>query len=136
MIERGILRRSSMVFRVVHPHAAGIDVGHDAHYVAVPPESCAPGESGVCRFGAFTADLSALGDWLKAHQIDTVALESTGVYWIPLFKVLESRGFQVCLVDTRRVKSVPGRKTDVKDSQWLQQLHACGLLQRSLSSRR
>ena len=123
------MRRSSTVFRVVHPHAAGIDVGHDAHYVAVPPESCAQGESCVCRFGAFTADLYALADWLKAHQVETVALESTGVHWIPLFEVLESRGFQVCLVDTRRVKSVPGRKTDVKDSQWLQQLHACGLLQ-------
>lgn len=120
---------SSTGFRIVHPHAAGIDVGNGVHYVAVPPESCAEGEWCVRRFETFTDDLYAIADWLKAHQVDTVALESTGVYWIPLFEILESRGFQVCLVDTRRLKSVPGRKTDVKDAQWLQQLHTCGLLQ-------
>ena len=117
------------VFRSVHPHAAGIDIGNGAHFVAVPPESCAAGESCVRRFDTFTSDLYAIADWLKKHGVDTVALESTGVYWIPLFEVLESRGFKVCLVDTRRLKSVPGRKSDVKDCQWLQQLHTFGLLQ-------
>jgi len=81
------------------------------------------------RFETFTQDLYAIADWLQEHSITTVALESTGVYWIPLFEVLEARGFVVCLVDTRRLKSVPGRKSDVKDCQWLQQLHTFGLLQ-------
>jgi transposase len=116
------------VFRLIHPHAAGIDIGNGAHFVAVPPESCAAGESCVRKFDTFTGELYAIADWLTAHAVDTVALESTGVYWIPLFEVLESRGFKVCLVDTRRLKSVPGRKSDVKDCQWLQQLHTFGLL--------
>ena len=117
------------VFGLIHPHAAGIDIGNGAHFVAVPPESCATGESCVREFDTFTCELYAIADWLTAHAVDTVALESTGVYWIPLFEVLESRGFKVCLVDTRRLKSVPGRKSDVKDCQWLQQLHTFGLLQ-------
>jgi transposase len=124
----GTSRSPELSFRIMHPHAAGVDIGNTAHYAAVPPESCREGESCVRRFETFTADLHLLADWLKEHQVDTVALESTGVYWIPLFEVLESRGFQVCLVDARRSKSLPGRKTDVKDCQWLQQLHTCGLL--------
>lgn len=124
----GASRPPESMFRIMHPHAAGIDVGNAAHYVAVPPESCREGESCVRRFDTFTADLYVLAEWLKNHQVDTVALESTGVYWIPLFEVLESQGFQVCLVDARRSKSLPGRKSDVKDCQWLQQLHTCGLL--------
>lgn len=116
-------------FPLIHPHAAGIDVGNSAHFVAVPPESCVAGGSNVRRFDTFTVDLYGIADWLQQHQVTTVALESTGVYWIPLFEVLESRGLKVCLVDTRRLKSVPGRKTDVKDCQWLQQLHTFGLLQ-------
>jgi transposase len=113
-------------FQAVHPHAAGIDVGNTAHYVAAPPS----GEgSQVRKFGTFTSDLYTIADWLKECGVTTVALESTGVYWIPLFEVLEARGFEVCLVDTRRLKSVPGRKTDVLDCQWLQQLHTFGLLQ-------
>lgn len=116
-------------FVVVHPRAAGIDVGNEAHWVAVPPDSC-PGSGGptVRKFGTFTADLQAIADWLIACGVTTVALESTGVYWIPLFEVLESRGLKVCLVDTRRLKSVPGRKSDCLDCQWLQQLHTFGLL--------
>lgn len=121
-------RSTELSFSIMHPHAAGVDIGNGAHYAAVPPESCQEGESCVRRFETFTADLYLLADWLKSHQVQTVALESTGVYWIPLFEVLESRGFEVCLVDARRSKSMPGRKTDVKDCQWLQQLHTCGLL--------
>jgi transposase len=121
-------RSSASSFRVVHPHAAGIDIGNSFHYVAVPPESCVGGELAVRQFETFTADLHALADWLKIHEVDTVVLESTGVYWIPVFELLESRGFKVCLVDARLSKSLPGRKTDVQDCQWLQQLHTFGLL--------
>lgn len=109
----------------VHLHAAGIDIGSEFHFVAVPPDR---EEESVRKFGAFTADLEALADWLTRCRIETVAMESTGVYWIPLFELLESRGFQVLLVDPRRLKSVPGRKTDVLDCQWIQQLHTFGLL--------
>ena len=110
---------------MVHPRAAGIDVGNSSHWVAVPPDGPSPT---VRQFGTFTADLHALAQWLMERGVSTVALESTGVYWIALFEVLESHGLEVCLVDTRRLKSVPGRKTDVVDCQWLQQLHTFGLL--------
>jgi transposase len=106
-------------------HAAGIDVGADAHWVAVPRDR---DEQPVQRFGAFTADLYALAEWLRQCQIETVVMESTGVYWIPLFEVLEERGFDVKLVDAHHVRQVPGRKTDVQDCQWLQELHTYGLL--------
>lgn len=109
----------------VHLNAAGIDVGSEFHFVAVPGDR--DGQP-VRRFSAFTADLLALADWLTQCGVETAVLESTGVYWIPLFELLESRGFQVLLVDPRRLKSVPGRKTDVLDCQWLQQLHTFGLL--------
>ena len=109
----------------VHLHAAGIDVGSEFHFVAVPADRV---EVPVRKFGAFTVDLEALADWLTLCGIETVALESTGVYWIALFELLEFRGFQVLLVDPRRLKTVPGRKTDVLDCQWLQQLHTFGLL--------
>ena len=119
-------RPSSGAFEAVNPQAAGIDVGDRVHYVAVPGPSGTPA---VRKFETFTQDLHRIADWLQEHRVTTVALESTGVYWIPLFEVLESRGLTVCLVDTRRLKSVPGRKSDVKDCQWLQQLHTYGLLQ-------
>lgn len=109
----------------VHLNAAGIDVGSEFHFVAVPDDR---DEQPVRRFSAFTVDLIALADWLSKCGIETVVMESTGVYWIPLFELLESRGFEVLLVDPRRLKSVPGRKTDVLDCQWLQQLHTFGLL--------
>lgn len=109
----------------VHLNAAGIDIGSEFHFVAVPADR---DEKPVRRFGAFTVDLIALADWLTQCGIETVVMESTGVYWIPLFELLESRGFEVLLVDPRRLKSVPGRKTDVLDCQWLQQLHTFGLL--------
>src|ERR671923_359910 len=106
-------------------NAAGIDVGATEHWVAVPADRDA---QPVQRFGAFTADLYALAEWLRQCQIDTVVMESTGVYWIALFEVLEERGFDVKLVDPHAVRQVPGRKTAVKDGQWLQELHTYGLL--------
>lgn len=126
----GPSRRTSLPPELQHVNlnAAGIDVGAEAHFVAVSPGRD-PQAQDVREFGAFTADLYALADWLAACGIETVAMESTGVYWIPLFEVLEERGFDVKLVNPRHVKNVPGRKTDVLDCQWLQQLHTYGLLQ-------
>jgi transposase len=110
---------------LVHPDAAGIDVGATEHWVAVPGDDPAV----VRRFGACTADLEALAEWLRANGVTTVALESTGVFWIPLFELLESQGFEVCLVDARQMRRIPGRpKTDRHDAQWLQRLHTYGLL--------
>ncbi len=109
----------------VNLNAAGIDVGGSSHFVAVPVDR---DDQPVREFAAFTADLYRMADWLKKCGIDTVAMESTGVYWIPLFQVLEERGFEVKLVDARQLKRVPGRKSDVLDCQWLQQLHTFGLL--------
>lgn len=110
---------------VVFPNAAGIDVGATSHWGAVPAERDV---EAVREFGAMTDDLHALADWLQACGIDTVALESTGVYWIPLYEVLERRGLTVWLVDARQMKYVPGRKSDVQDCQWLQKLMSLGLL--------
>lgn len=115
-------------FPQINSGAAGIDVGNTQHWVAVPPDR---DTESVRRFDCFTADLHALADWLERCRIKTVAMESTGVYWIALYEILESRGFQVCLVNARQAKNLPGRKTDVKDCQWLQQLHSYGLLTRS-----
>lgn len=109
----------------VFPNAAGIDVGGSSHWVAVPPHRSDPT---VREFGPMTADLNALADWLLACGVDTVALESTGVYWIPVYDVLEQRGLTVWLVDARQMKYVPGRKSDVQDCQWLQKLMSLGLL--------
>ena len=106
-------------------NAAGIDVGATSHYVAIPADRA---EQPVREFEAFTADLYRLADWLAECGVETVVLESTGMYWIPLFGALEERGLEVMLVDPRRIKNVPGRKTDVRDCQWLPQLHTYGLL--------
>lgn len=114
--------------RHVNLHAAGIDIGSTEHWVAAPPGS---DPEPVRSFGAFTADLHALAEWLKTCGVTTVAMESTGVYWIPLFQILETRGFEVLLVNARHVKNVPGRKSDVLDCQWLQELHTYGLLRGS-----
>ena len=111
----------------VNLNAAGVDIGAESHYVAVPAGRDADGQD-VRAFGAFTADLAAVADWLTRCGVETVAMESTGVYWIPLFELLTERGFVVLLVDPRRLKHVPGRKTDVLDCQWIQQLHTFGLL--------
>ncbi|MBI4552123.1 MAG: IS110 family transposase, partial [Candidatus Latescibacteria bacterium] len=109
----------------MNPNAAGIDVGAHESYVAVPPER---NEQPVRSFGCFTEDLHALADWLIACGITSVALESTGVYWVPIFQILETCGVEVFLVNARHIKAVPGRKTDVLDCQWLQELHSFGLL--------
>jgi transposase len=109
----------------ININAAGIDIGSEEHWVAVPEDR---DENPVRRFGCFTSDLHSMADWLKKCGIDTVAMESTGVYWVPLFQILETQGFDVKLVNARHVKNVPGRKTDVLDCQWIQQLHTYGLL--------
>lgn len=110
---------------LTYPNAAGIDIGSASHYVAVPADR---DDEPVREFASFTADLHRLADWLSACGVDTVAMESTGVYWIPLFELLDSRGFNVLLVNARHVKNVTGRKSDVLDCQWLQQLMSYGLL--------
>jgi len=124
--KKGHSRRAhSAQLEQLNLNAAGIDVGADAHWVAVPKDR---DEQPMRCFGAFTADLYALAAWLRQCQIETVVMESTGVYWIALFEVLEERGFDVKLVDPHAVRQVPGRKTDAKDCQWLQELHTYGLL--------
>ena len=112
----------------IEPDAAGIDVGATEIYVAVPPDR---DPNPVRCFSTFTEDLQALAAWLLSCRIRTVAMESTGVYWIPIFQVLETHGLKVCLVNSQHVKHVPGRKSDVSDCQWLQYLHTVGLLRGS-----
>jgi transposase len=119
-------RRRGMV--PVHPHAAAIDIGATLHVAAVGPDR---DPEPVRSFGTFTADLHRLADWLVQCRVTTVAMESTGVYWIPAYEILEQRGLEVVLVNARDAKHVPGRKTDVSDAQWLQRLHEDGLLRGS-----
>jgi len=109
----------------VFPDAAAVDIGASSHWVAVPPRSS---DDPVREFGVMTDDLNAMADWLLACGVDTVVLESTGVYWIPVYELLEQRGLKPWLVDARQVKYVPGRKSDVQDCQWLQKLMSLGLL--------
>lgn len=115
---------------MVHPNAAAIDVGATMHMAAVRADR-AP--EPVRSFGTFTADLHRLVDWFTECGVETVVMESTSVYWIPIFELLDARGLTVFLVNARDAKHVPGRKTDVSDAQWLQRLHSFGLL-RSFSS--
>ncbi len=117
--------KTGAALTITHPNAAGIDIGSASHFVAVPPERT---DESVREFASFTSDLGELADWLTTCGVDTVAMESTGVYWIPLFELLEERGFTVMLVNARHVKNVSGRKSDVLDCQWLQQLMTYGLL--------
>ena len=119
-------RRISAHLERVNLFAAGIDIGSQSHYVAVPAEL---NDEPVREFSCFTGDLNRMADWLVEIGIKTVAMESTGVYWIPAFEILEERGLEVLLVNARHVKNVPGRKSDVQDCQWLQQLHTYGLLE-------
>ena len=118
-------KRLQQHLKQINLYAAGIDIGSREHYVAIPPSL---DEDSVKKFGCFTPDLESMADWLVKIGITTVAMESTGVYWIPTFEILESRGLKVILVNARHVKNVTGRKSDVKDCQWLQQLHTYGLL--------
>jgi len=122
-------KQTVQALKTIQPNAAGIDLGSKEHVVAGPPrEDQTPN---VERFGTTTPELNRLADWLAQEGVETVAMESTGVYWIPLFEILDSRGFEVVLANARQVKNVPGRKTDLLDCQWLQLLHACGLLRGS-----
>jgi transposase len=113
---------------VVHPHAAGIDVGNESHFVAAPPGTDA---EPVREFGSWTADLERMAAWLKSCGIETVAMQSTGVYWFAVYDVLEKHGLKVFLVNASHTKNLPGRKTDVQESQWLMKLHTFGLLRNS-----
>jgi transposase len=113
---------------VMHPDAAGIGVGNSAHYVAVRPDR---DPDSVRRFECFTADLHRLADWLVHCGVTTVAMQSTGVYWIPLYEILDARGLEIYLVNARHTKNLPGRKSDVQESQWLLKLHTYGLLRNS-----
>ena len=113
---------------IVHPDAAGIDVGNESHFVAVPAGRDA---QPVQEFGSWTADLQRMAAWLKACGIRTVAMQSTGVYWIAVQEVLEQAGLKVFLVNARGTKNLPGRKSDVQECQWLMKLHTYGLLANS-----
>ena len=116
------------VWAPVNLHAAGVDIGSREHYACVPPEAT---NRNVRQFGTFTADLEAMADWFQECGVTSVAMEATGVYWIPLFQILERRGLEVILVNARQTKNVAGRKSDVQDCQWIQRLHTYGLLQGS-----
>ena len=111
--------------KVVHQHAAGIDIGNESHFVAV-----APGRDPepVREFGSWTADLVRMAAWLKSCGVKDVVMQSTGVYWIAVYEVLEKAGFRVCLANARETKNLPGRKSDVQESQWLLKLHTYGTL--------
>lgn len=116
-------------FTVVRPNVAGVDLGSREHWVCGPPRTEGPGA--VRAFGTTTAQLHELVQWLQTAGVESVAMESTSVYWIPLYELLEANGIEVVLVNTRQLRRVPGRKSDVSDCQWLYQLHSCGLLQGS-----
>jgi transposase len=122
------MQSDNLSLEVVHPDAAGIDIGNESHYVAVPPSR---DSQPVCRFGCTTAELKAMAQWLKQCGIRTVAMQSTGVYWIAVYDILEAAGFEVYLVNARETKNLPGRKSDVQESQWLMKLHTYGLLRNS-----
>lgn len=116
---------ASPAFPLINPNAAGIDLGSRTHFVAVPDGRDA---QPVRQFGCYTAQLQDMAEWLKGCGIETIAMEATGVYWVPVFEVLESHDFEVLLVDARQVKNLKGRKTDAVDCQWLRHLHSYGLL--------
>jgi transposase len=113
---------------MVHPNAAAIDIGATMHIAAVGADRTS---EPVRCFGTFTTDLHRLADWFAECGVETVVMESTGVYWIPIFELLDERGVEVFLVNARDAKHAPGRKTDVSDAQWLQRLHSYGLLRAS-----
>jgi Transposase len=121
-------RVSPTVFDRLNPNVAGIDCGLAEHFVAVPPDRDA---TPVQSFTTFTSDLLRLADWLIACRVTSVAMEATGVYWIPIYEILEARGLEVLLVNARHLKNVPGRKSDVSDCEWIRELHSVGLLRGS-----
>ena len=121
-------QRKAMGLPVINAYAAAIDIGARIQVAAVPPELC---DTPVQTFQCFTADIERMADWLVSSGIKTVAMDSTGVYWIPVYEILEDRGLEVVLANARECKAVPGRKSDVNDAQWLQRLHACGMLRAS-----
>src|SRR5919108_2178117 len=120
--------QAETIWPVVHADAAGLDIGASEIWACVPADRATPA---VRNFSTFTPDLQALANWLKACGVRTVALESTGVYWVPVFEVLEAHGVEVYLVNARHIKNVPGRKSDVQDCQWIQRLHSYGFLRAS-----
>jgi transposase len=122
------VQSEDLSLEVIHPDAAGIDIGNESHYVAVPPSR---DSQPVRRFGCTTAELKAMANWLKQCRIRTVAMQSTGVYWIAVYDILEAAGLEVYLVNARDTKNLPGRKSDVQESQWLMKLHTYGLLRNS-----
>lgn len=121
-------KQNVVSMEMIHPHAAGIDISDNEHVVAVPENVC---KDRVRKFGAMTCDLKLIVLWLKECLIQTVAMESTGVYWKPLFSLLVREGFEVYLVNSKTIKNVSGRKTDEDDAMWIQKLHSCGLLKSS-----
>jgi transposase len=122
------INSEASTLEVVHPNAAGIDIGNESHFVAIPPDR---DPVPIREFGSWTADLYAMASWLKDHGIQTVAMQSTGVYWIAAQEVLEQAGLEVYLVNARGTKNLPGRKSDVQECDWLRKLHTYGLLRNS-----
>jgi transposase len=122
------IQSEDLSLEVIHPHAAGIDIGNEFHYVSVPPSR---DSQPVRRFGCTTAELKAMAAWLKQCGIRTVAMQSTGVYWVAVYDILEAASLEVYLVNARDTKNLPGRKSDVQESQWLMKLHTYGLLRNS-----
>jgi transposase len=122
------IQNADLSLQLVHPDAAGVDIGNESHYVAVPPDR---DNQSVRHFGCTTAELRTMAVWLKQCGIRTVAMQSTGVYWIAVYDVLEQAELEVYLVNARETKNLPGRKSDVQESQWLMKLHTYGLLRNS-----
>src|SRR5438309_3285410 len=122
------MQSEDLSLEVIHPDAAGIDIGNESHYAAVPPSR---DSQPVRCFGCTTAELKAMAAWLQQCRIRTVAMQSTGVYWVGVYDILEQAGLEVYLVNARDTKNLPGRKSDVQESQWLMKLHTYGLLRNS-----
>ena len=126
--EKNNQKQELNTFKKMNHNAAGIDIGSKEHWVAIPPNRS---KQSVRKFGCFTEDIHEMAKWLKSCQIETVAMKSTGIYWIAVFQILESHGFEVYLVSPRHIKHLKQRKTDIADCQWLQKLHTYGMLQAS-----
>ena len=126
------IQSEDLSLEVVHPDAAGIDIGNESHYVAVPPTR---DSQPVRRFGCTTSELKEMSVWLKQCAIRTIALQSTGVYWIAVYDILEQAGFEVYLVNANQTKNLPGRKSDVQESQWLMKLCAVNRRRNDWASR-